>query len=125
MKEELLNQLSQTSFIFYNDPGHGWLEVPKKFVEGLGLKKEITPFSYYSNGNYYLEEDQDAGVFITAYKNELEVDTFPYVDTYQENCFVRNLPNVHNPDFKFYNQENPYYTYQSNYSYPNKNLAFF
>ena len=30
-----------------------------------------------------------------------------------------------NPDFKFYNQENPYYSYQSNYSYPNKNLAFF
>ena len=29
------------------------------------------------------------------------------------------------PDFKFYTLENPNYSYQSNYSYPNKNLALF
>ena len=33
--------------------------------------------------------------------------------------------NGYRPDFKFYNQENPNYSYQSNYIYPNKNLAFF
>ena len=33
--------------------------------------------------------------------------------------------NGYGPDFKFYNQENPNYSYQSNYIYPNKNLAFF
>ena len=50
-------------YIFYEDPGHGWLRVPKTEISPE-IKNKISQFSYM-NGNYaYLEEDCDAGLFM-------------------------------------------------------------
>lgn len=57
-------------FMSYSDDGHGWLRVPKYLVQDLlGLEK-ISAYSYENNGWLYLEEDNDAGIFI-AKLNEL------------------------------------------------------
>jgi len=60
--------LMPESFDFYADPGHGWLEVPMVALKYLGITDLITEYSYVYFGNVYLEEDQDACTFITAYR---------------------------------------------------------
>ena len=56
-------------YTFTEDPGHGWLVVPVKDVQALGIADQITPYSYLSpkGGKVYLEEDHDAGIFVRAY----------------------------------------------------------
>jgi len=52
----------------HTDSGHGWLEVPKKEVEALGVK--LSRYSYQDADNFYLEEDCDLGAFLKAYQNK-------------------------------------------------------
>lgn len=54
---------------WWNDPGHGWLEVPRVELEELGIAHLISNCSYQNGDMVYLEEDQDAGIFIAAVKN--------------------------------------------------------
>lgn len=56
----------QDKYIFYNDPGHGWLKVPAVELAYFGLINKISAYSYIKDGNTYLEEDADAGVFLRA-----------------------------------------------------------
>ena len=53
-------------FTFYEDSGHGWLEVPTSLCRELGLQGKITGYSYCKGLNLYLEEDSDASTFIDA-----------------------------------------------------------
>lgn len=57
-------------YTFYTDPGHGWLEVPLADIEALGIRKEISHYSFLNGSIAYLEEDCDAGLFLQAYKNK-------------------------------------------------------
>jgi len=60
---------------FYHDASHGWLEVPIETIKALGVADKITGFSYKKDGNAYLEEDYDAGLFLKAAEAEgLEVE---------------------------------------------------
>ena len=55
-----------THLTFIEDPGHGWLKVPLAELDVLGIRGQITPYSYI-NGEYaYLEEDVDAGTYLDA-----------------------------------------------------------
>jgi len=77
---------------FHDDPGHAWLEIPKKLCDGLGVV--LTPYSYISNDGqtYYAEEDVDAGAILNALKEMgiyLEVK-----EKYSDPCFIRNLRHV-------------------------------
>lgn len=57
---------------FIDNCSHGYLEVPKadfKKVMGTDAKK-ITGYSGVKNDKVYLEEDQDAGVFMDAAKSK-------------------------------------------------------
>ena len=53
---------------FYSDPGHAWLKVPIKELEALGIERKISKYSYHNEGMAFLEEDQDAGVYLDAQK---------------------------------------------------------
>ena len=53
-------------FDFYEDPGHGWVKVPKNLLGELGIADKITPFSYERGQYAYLEEDCDMTTFIQA-----------------------------------------------------------
>jgi hypothetical protein len=66
---------------FHTDSGHGWLEVPKKEVEALGVK--LSRYSYQDADNFYLEEDCDLRAFLKAYENKFggspTIDFLPQV----------------------------------------------
>ena len=51
---------------FFSDPGHGWLKVPLKEIEQLGLADKISICSYINAGYVYLEEDWDLPLFLQA-----------------------------------------------------------
>lgn len=55
------------TFIYYTDPGHGWIKVPKVLLETLGIAKDITSFSYVRGEFAYLEEDCDFSKFADTY----------------------------------------------------------
>lgn len=54
-------------FVFHEDAGHGWLEVPHSGIVALKLQHLITGYSYRDGDTAYLEEDYDALLFIKAY----------------------------------------------------------
>lgn len=57
-------------FHFYADPAHGWLKVNKKQLVDLGIQEKVSRYSYQNGEWAYLEEDLDAGIFISALKSQ-------------------------------------------------------
>jgi hypothetical protein len=51
---------------FYSDPAHAWMRVPLSKVREAEkyMGEYITTCSYQRNLHVYLEEDQDAGVYL-------------------------------------------------------------
>lgn len=54
---------------FFNDPGHGWLEVAMVHIIELGLADKISDYSYMREDFAYLEEDCDMFMFIKEAEN--------------------------------------------------------
>ena len=52
--------------VMHSDPGHAWLAVKLSEIEMLGIKADISSYSYVKGKTAYLEEDCDAGKFIQA-----------------------------------------------------------
>lgn len=61
---------NEMTFKHYFDPGHGWVAVERKLIEGLGLLNQISPYSFQSKSGktVYLEEDRDAALVVNALK---------------------------------------------------------
>lgn len=57
---------SAGTFTFYSDPGHGWLKVPIKLLEKIGIADKISTYSYMFGEHAYLEEDCDFSLFRKA-----------------------------------------------------------
>jgi hypothetical protein len=53
-------------YMFYQDPGHGWVKVFVKELEQLGIADKISSFSYRRKDIAYLEEDCDLEKFLQA-----------------------------------------------------------
>lgn len=64
----------QKTFIYYQDGGHGWVKVPMKMIDDLGIRTQITSYSYQRKDYAYLEEDCDASTFIRAFKDQYKVE---------------------------------------------------
>ena len=60
--------MSNQSYTFFEDSGHGWLRVPKAELRALGIAAMISGCSYQSQGGAmaYLEEDCDLSTFLQA-----------------------------------------------------------
>lgn len=54
------------TYRFFEDPGHGWLEVTRQELNELGISDRISSYSYQKDGLVYLEEDCDATLFCQA-----------------------------------------------------------
>ena len=54
------------TFIYHEDPGHGWIEVPMQELYALGIAAKITPYSYRNGETAFLEEDDDADTLLKA-----------------------------------------------------------
>ena len=49
---------------YYQDPGHGWVKVPRKLLTELGVADKVSSFSYQRGDFVYLEEDCDADLVL-------------------------------------------------------------
>jgi len=96
--QDRIKELQETDHYFWNDPGHGWLQVEVSDLKLLGIDKKISGYSYKKSGKAYLEEDCDAGVYLNALFPDQEDMKFLVFksrhlrDCYKENIFVRSLP---------------------------------
>lgn len=61
---------TMVTFDFYQDPGHGWLEVDRGLLSNLGIEREISVFSYQKDNKVYLEEDCDARVLVEKLESQ-------------------------------------------------------
>jgi hypothetical protein len=80
-------------FTFFSDPGHGWLEVPWTELKKLSLNpSDFSTSSYRKHNTFYLEEDRDASIFITAWeaRNKTKFQCSENLD----GGFIRNLPPI-------------------------------
>jgi hypothetical protein len=55
-------------FTLIEDPGHGWLEMPRSLIAELGLMDRITGYSYQNADKVYLEEYCDLPAFLCAFR---------------------------------------------------------
>lgn len=87
-------------FIFFEDPGHGWLQVPMELLEKYGIKEKISPYSYVHGDNAYLEEDSDLGIFWEAFKEHegRDLTRDDIINTYDSNNQIRSYE--HYPKFE-------------------------
>jgi hypothetical protein len=76
------------TFTFYEDPGHGWLEVDKADLKDLGVTDKVSGYSYVKGTSVYLEEDSDMWVFMDAFKSKYG-DYPQRVTVYQETTPIR------------------------------------
>ena len=55
-------------YLFFEDPGHGWLEVTRDELRQLGIADKISHYSYQSRdgSKVFLEEDSDLMKFAEA-----------------------------------------------------------
>ena len=95
------------TYTFYEDPGHGWLEVPMREIAELGIADKISSCSYRDNANAYLEEDCDMAIFLEAkagprkegaedpyaHWRELYVWNDEYTNWGAPEIWIRRLPN--------------------------------
>jgi hypothetical protein len=76
------------TYVFHEDPGHGWLAVKRKELVQLNLMNKISTCSYQNGDTVYLEEDCDAGLFIEKMKElnqEVEIRR-----SFRENTPIRS-----------------------------------
>jgi hypothetical protein len=60
--------MTNNSFTFHCDNGHGWLEVSQSDLDSAGLSYiDFSSYSYSDGKILYLEEDCDAPIFIKAF----------------------------------------------------------
>lgn len=79
------------TFTYYQDPGHGWLEVPRDLLHTLGIADEISECSRQRLETVFLEEDSDLFRFTRAMGAAGR--EFKTLEVYHEgNSFVRSLP---------------------------------
>lgn len=87
-----------TSYVFHEDPGHGWLEVPYQALKLLKIEDKVTGYSYIKDQTVFLEEDLDAPLFIKSFLVHIgkSENDFAYFWTicdrqYAHVTFIRNL----------------------------------
>ena len=55
-------------YLYHQDPGHGWIEVPIDELKRLKIADKISRYSYQKQGQAFLEEDMDASTWAAAKK---------------------------------------------------------
>ena len=81
--------MTQTTYEFFEDAGHGWLKVSKSELEKLGILDKISEYSYVMGENLYLEEDCDMNLFLGTKKVLGEI--FKIKNQYSMTSGVRNF----------------------------------
>ena len=93
--------MTNNSFTFHCDNGHGWLEVSQSDLNRVGLTRlDFSGYSYADGDTLYLEEDCDARIFLDAYRAKLGAPalTENYIDGLSPIRDVPRLPHIANED---------------------------
>ena len=86
--------MKELIFYFHQDGGHAWIKVSKDIFNKTNMSNcKISSFSYHDNKNYYLQQDDDATLFINNLKAQNIKYSFIYVDD-GDYSRIRNLPRV-------------------------------
>ncbi len=75
-----------------SDAGHGWLSVSHDDIRTLGISGLITSYSYINGTRVFLEEDQDAAVFLEAAEKAGWDVTHTTQTCKADHSRIRNLP---------------------------------
>ena len=92
--------MASTSFRFFIDPGHGWLQVAWFDLKALGLNpRDFSRYSYRDRNQFYLEEDCDAPKFLQAYR-EKHGKAPCIISEHRDGAndgpiFIRDLPSIY------------------------------
>lgn len=79
------------TFTYYQDPGHGWLAVPRDLLHELGIAEDISRYSYQRAETVFLEEDCDMTRFVRAMG--AAGHEFKAIDAHtNSDSFIRSLP---------------------------------
>jgi len=82
----------KATFKYIQDPGHGWLEVPRNLLAKLEVEYDISQHSYIDRSRAYLEEDCDMPTFIEAFeKHKPDVEIVLVEVHVNHDSFIRNL----------------------------------
>lgn len=96
-------KLHKKTFKFHSDAAHGWLAVKKSDLDLLGIRDQISPYSYMKGQTAYLEEDRDMAVFIKAFrevfKNESYVDPIIEELDPKDRSHIRSMDQYNNIPF--------------------------
>lgn len=83
---------NKATFRYIQDPGHGWLEVPRQLLAELGIEYDITRYSYVEGAKAYLEEDCDMSLFMAEFEKQLPDVELDLIDVVVEHTHIRGLP---------------------------------
>ena len=88
---------TKAQYTFFEDGGHGWLEVPAAEVRALGIA--VSAYSYISKDQRtaYLEEDCDLTAFLDA-RESLDRPVLYTINHLHEDAFIRQLPRYGAPN---------------------------
>ena len=78
--------------IYHQDPGHGWLAVPKDIAREVGVTDaDFSPYSYQDDLFLYLEEDGDMSSFMNLWRDRCGI--FPQlIDQYtDQDHWIRSM----------------------------------
>jgi len=94
--QQVIEAIRDGKVIIWEDPGHGWLQVPLAIVERAqkerGLK--VSDYSYKDHENAYLEEDCDMTAFCDCFKEvnwRVQFQQGQIRNQYRDNIFIRRL----------------------------------
>ena len=93
--------MTNNSFTFHCDNGHGWLEVSQADLNRAGLTRlDFSGYSYANGDTLYLEEDCDAAIFLDAFsaKRGAPVLTENYIDGLSAIRDMSRLPHIADRD---------------------------
>ena len=81
-------------FKFHYDAAHGWLKVHQLDLADIKMRaSEFSSYSYRDGEWLYLEEDCDAGKFLSTYDKLFGVGQFSIVEVNDgDHSPIRNLP---------------------------------
>ncbi len=93
VNELFIDAIEKREIKYWEDPGHGWLQVPMGLINAM--KKEgmkISSFSYRDKNYGYLEHDCDVDAFVKALPDHDFKSLFNQIPReHRDNIFIRNL----------------------------------
>lgn len=86
------------NYVYHQDAGHGWIQVPLADLDALGIRNQISPYSYLRGAQAFLEEDCDASFFMKKAKEAGWVVGFTEK---HHDCFAKPGRYPYNSEYNF------------------------